>query len=201
MSEQNQDGFFRQKIWPSMREFIAGSFAGVGLILAGHPFDTIKVSSTSLSPFLPPSVSQPLSFGSCMLKVRLQTEGGFGRFKGPVDCLLTTLKEERVFGLYKGAMGPMIGQGAVSASQFSIFTTILPHVSSVCIFSPVSTSFRIHNNAAPDTRCLVALSSGSSTQRSPSSGRCLRSRLPTIVGHCLTHGSRGFSQELSCLPS
>ena len=82
-----------------------GSFAGVGLILAGHPFDTIKV--------------------------RLQSEGGYGRFKGPVDCLVTTLKQEKVFGLYKGAMGPLIGQGLVSSVQFGLYSQFLPLVQRV----------------------------------------------------------------------
>lgn len=90
------------RIYGHVREFACGSFAGVGLILAGHPFDTIKV--------------------------RLQSEGGYGRFKGPVDCLVTTLKQEKVFGLYKGAMGPLIGQGLVSSIQFGLYSQFLPLV-------------------------------------------------------------------------
>jgi hypothetical protein len=38
--------FWRQRAWPPVREFLAGSFAGVGLIAAGHPFDTIKVGTS-----------------------------------------------------------------------------------------------------------------------------------------------------------
>ena len=101
-SQLHHPTYFRAKYWPSIREFLAGSFAGVGLIAAGQPFDTIKV--------------------------RLQTEGGFGRFRGPIHCLLTTLKEERVFGLYKGSMGPLMGQGTISAIQFSLHATFLPIV-------------------------------------------------------------------------
>lgn len=93
------------RLYGHVREFACGSFAGVGLILAGHPFDTIKV--------------------------RLQSEGGYGRFKGPVDCLVTTLKQEKVFGLYKGAMGPLIGQGLVSSVQFGLYSQFLPLVQRV----------------------------------------------------------------------
>jgi len=96
--------------WSRVREFFCGSFAGVGLVLAGHPFDTIKV--------------------------RLQAEGGFGRFKGPIHCLYTTLKQERVFGLYKGAMGPLIGQGLVSSMQFGILSNILPYIQKVYTLFP-----------------------------------------------------------------
>lgn len=39
-------------MWPPVREFMAGSFAGFGLILSGYPFDTIKVFYTLLSLFL-----------------------------------------------------------------------------------------------------------------------------------------------------
>lgn len=29
--------------WPKLKHFIAGSMSGIALVLAGHPFDTIKV--------------------------------------------------------------------------------------------------------------------------------------------------------------
>ena len=69
------------------REFLAGSFAGAGLVLAGHPFDTIKVRALR---------GGDLHRAEWDLQVRLQNEGSIGRFKGPVDCLLTTLREEKV---------------------------------------------------------------------------------------------------------
>lgn len=61
---------FRQDVWPPLRNFIGGYFSGMALVMAGHPFDTVKV--------------------------RLQTEGLSGRFKGPVDCLMQTLRQEGV---------------------------------------------------------------------------------------------------------
>lgn len=48
----------------------------------GHPFDTIKV--------------------------RLQTTDN-ARFRGPVDCLMQTLRKEGVKGIYKGATPPLVG--------------------------------------------------------------------------------------------
>lgn len=61
--------------------FIAGMFSGVVKNAVGHPFDTIKV--------------------------RLQTSEG--RFKGPMECVLRTLRSEGISGFYKGFTPPLIG--------------------------------------------------------------------------------------------
>lgn len=60
--------------------FIAGISSGIAKNLIGHPFDTVKV--------------------------RLQTSN---RFKGPVDCVLQTLKKEGIPGFFKGITPPMCG--------------------------------------------------------------------------------------------
>ena len=52
------------------------------LLTVGHPFDTIKV--------------------------RLQTSEK-SQFKGPLDCLLQTVRKEGLRGLYKGATPPLVG--------------------------------------------------------------------------------------------
>ncbi|KAF2171997.1 hypothetical protein M409DRAFT_18228 [Zasmidium cellare ATCC 36951] len=62
--------------------FVAGVFSGIAKLSVGHPFDTIKV--------------------------RLQTSD-HSQFKGPLDCLLQTLRKEGVNGIYKGATPPLIG--------------------------------------------------------------------------------------------
>ncbi|MCH0628684.1 MC/SLC25 family protein [Kocuria palustris] len=67
---------------PKYLGFVAGMFSGVMKNVVGHPFDTIKV--------------------------RLQTDE-VGRFKGPMDCVLQTLRKEGVTGLYKGFTPPLIG--------------------------------------------------------------------------------------------
>ncbi|CAG8446573.1 11150_t:CDS:10 [Ambispora gerdemannii] len=67
-----------------IRGFLAGVTSGVTKLCVGHPFDTIKV--------------------------RLQTSGLDGRFRGPIHCLTTTIqKEEGLRALYKGATPPLIG--------------------------------------------------------------------------------------------
>ncbi len=85
---------FRKVIWPKLKHFLAGSFSGVALILVGHPFDTIKV--------------------------RLQNEGSLGKFKGPLDCLIQTIKNEKIRGLYKGALLPMVTYGFINSIMFGI---------------------------------------------------------------------------------
>ncbi|KAJ6131628.1 hypothetical protein N7523_001334 [Penicillium sp. IBT 18751x] len=62
--------------------FVAGVFSGIAKLSVGHPFDTIKV--------------------------RLQTNTD-GRFRGPLDCTLQTVRKEGVRGLYKGASPPLVG--------------------------------------------------------------------------------------------
>lgn len=42
------------------------------------------------------------------IKVRLQTSEKV-QFKGPLDCLLQTVRHEGVRGLYKGATPPLVG--------------------------------------------------------------------------------------------
>ncbi|KAF2269827.1 mitochondrial carrier [Lojkania enalia] len=62
--------------------FVAGVFSGIAKLSVGHPFDTVKV--------------------------RLQTTDK-AHFKGPLDCLLQTLRNEGVKGIYKGATPPLVG--------------------------------------------------------------------------------------------
>lgn len=66
---------------PRYAGFIAGVFSGVMKNAVGHPFDSVKV--------------------------RLQTSSG--RFTGPLDCTIKTLKNEGVRGLYKGFTPPLVG--------------------------------------------------------------------------------------------
>ncbi|AOA60908.1 Putative mitochondrial inner membrane transporter [Komagataella phaffii CBS 7435] len=62
--------------------FVAGCFSGITKNFVGHPFDTVKV--------------------------RLQTAEP-GRFSGPLNCCVMTLKNEGLFGFFKGALAPMYG--------------------------------------------------------------------------------------------
>lgn len=62
--------------------FVAGVFSGIAKLTVGHPFDTVKV--------------------------RLQTTDK-GRFSGPLECVIQTIKNEGARGLYKGATPPLVG--------------------------------------------------------------------------------------------
>ncbi|KAL5091801.1 hypothetical protein Trisim1_002614 [Trichoderma cf. simile WF8] len=62
--------------------FVAGVFSGIAKLTVGHPFDTVKV--------------------------RLQTTQA-SRFSGPLQCVLQTVRNEGVTGLYKGATPPLVG--------------------------------------------------------------------------------------------
>lgn len=87
--------------------YIKYSLAGAAQVVVGHPLDTIKV--------------------------RMQIEGS-GTFKGPMDCLVKTVKNEGILGLYKGMASPLVGIAAVNSLLFWAYSlgktlqqTTLPH--------------------------------------------------------------------------
>ncbi|KAJ2783672.1 hypothetical protein H4R18_001582 [Coemansia javaensis] len=71
--------------------FAAGIASGATKLLVGHPFDTVKV--------------------------RCQIEGGHGRFSGPINCIVRTVRQEGPRALYKGASAPLVGWAAMDAVQ------------------------------------------------------------------------------------
>lgn len=66
----------------NIRGFMAGAFSGMAKCLVGHPFDTIKVRMQTCAP---------------------------EQFKGPLDCLLQTVRNEGVGAVYKGVTPPLVG--------------------------------------------------------------------------------------------
>ncbi|CAH1759684.1 8939_t:CDS:2 [Entrophospora sp. SA101] len=64
------------------------------------------------------SIGQPLD----TIKVRLQLEST--RFKGPMDCLVQTIKNEGFFALYKGMASPLVGIGSVNAVLFATYSRL-----------------------------------------------------------------------------
>ncbi|CEG67114.1 hypothetical protein RMATCC62417_03583 [Rhizopus microsporus] len=67
-----------------IRGFAAGMASGITKLVVGHPFDTVKI--------------------------RMQTTSkADGRFKGPLDCFLKTIRHEGPSALYKGATPPLVG--------------------------------------------------------------------------------------------
>ncbi|KAJ3283465.1 hypothetical protein HDU79_009060 [Rhizoclosmatium sp. JEL0117] len=76
----------------------AGIASGVTKLIVGHPLDTVKV--------------------------RMQTEGGFGRFKGPLDCLMSTVRREGFMALYRGATPPLIGWTIMDSVTLTTLTNM-----------------------------------------------------------------------------
>ncbi|XP_073795635.1 mitochondrial carnitine/acylcarnitine carrier protein isoform X4 [Danio rerio] len=74
-----------------LKNFVAGGFGGICLLLAGHPLDTIKV--------------------------RLQTQD-CAVYKGTFDCFRKTVSKEGIFGLYKGMGAPLAGVTPMMALNF-----------------------------------------------------------------------------------
>ncbi|KAJ3153401.1 carnitine transporter [Geranomyces michiganensis] len=72
-----------------IKSLLGGGAAGVATVLAGHPFDT--------------------------LKVRLQTSNNY---KGLADCFKQTVAKEGFLGLYKGMASPLIGVTPMFALSF-----------------------------------------------------------------------------------
>ncbi|KAJ3101589.1 carnitine transporter [Phlyctochytrium planicorne] len=72
-----------------LKAFLSGGFGGIANVLAGHPFDT--------------------------LKVRLQTSN---QYKGLADCFRQTVAKEGLLGLYKGMTSPLIGVTPMFALSF-----------------------------------------------------------------------------------
>ena len=80
----------RSKVLLTIRHFLSGYVSGMMLIIIGSPFDLIKT--------------------------RMQTNPSF---KGPIDCLLRTVRKEGILALYKGALAPMLSTGVINAFMFS----------------------------------------------------------------------------------
>lgn len=90
-----------QKSPKHYRGFVAGVFSGIAKLSVGHPFDTVKV--------------------------RLQTTD-VSQFRGPLDCLLQTVRKEGFVGLYKGATPPLVGwmfMDSIMLGSLSVYRRVL----------------------------------------------------------------------------
>ena len=93
--------------------FVAGIFSGIAK-LSGTNFlhlNAIFSHSTQLAireSLILLRVRETHSFSFDTIKVRLQTSPP-SQFKGPISCLLLTLRNEGARGLYKGATPPLVG--------------------------------------------------------------------------------------------
>eukprot|EP01103_Thecamoeba_quadrilineata_P001222 TRINITY_DN11083_c0_g1_i1.p1 TRINITY_DN11083_c0_g1~~TRINITY_DN11083_c0_g1_i1.p1 ORF type:complete len:327 (-),score=61.14 TRINITY_DN11083_c0_g1_i1:87-1034(-) len=73
----------------SVKSFLSGGFGGMALVVAGHPFDLIKV--------------------------RLQTSN---EFKSAADCFRNIMARDGVRGLYRGMAAPLTGVTPIFATCF-----------------------------------------------------------------------------------
>ncbi|KAM0453533.1 hypothetical protein ACHAPV_006319 [Trichoderma viride] len=137
--------------------FVAGVFSGIAKLTVGHPFDTVKV--------------------------RLQTTQA-SRFSGPLQCVLQTIRNEGVTGLYKGATPPLVGwmfMDSVMLGSLNVYRRLMAqHVFHVDSWTPGAGSgsgFGLGNLSSS----LKSLGAGQ-TSRSASSASSEPSYLPP-VGH------------------
>ncbi|KAF9233966.1 mitochondrial carrier [Melanogaster broomeanus] len=78
----------------TVNDLIAGSFGGAAQVIVGQPLDTIKT--------------------------RAQTAPE-GMFKGPMDILVKTLRNEGFLALYKGMASPLLGIAGVNSLLFASY--------------------------------------------------------------------------------
>jgi solute carrier family 25 carnitine/acylcarnitine transporter 20/29 len=81
------------------RGFVAGVFSGIAKLSGIHRPSSVERSMANVN-----VVGHPFD----TIKVRLQTTEK-SQFRGPVDCLMQTLRKEGFAGLYKGATPPLVG--------------------------------------------------------------------------------------------
>lgn len=76
--------------WTRARSFIAGSFSGAALVLAGHPFDTIVVRMSS----------------------------GQAGGRSALACVKDLVAHEGILALYKGVIPPLLLTGSINSLLF-----------------------------------------------------------------------------------
>ncbi|RKP06716.1 mitochondrial carrier domain-containing protein [Thamnocephalis sphaerospora] len=80
------------------KDTVAGSLAGMAQVVVGQPLDTVKV--------------------------RLQVEDArSAKFRGPLHCIVDTVRQEGFLALYKGMAAPLVGISAVNALLFTAYSS------------------------------------------------------------------------------
>ena len=101
------------------RGFVAGVFSGIAKLSGKHTFPQLMLPT-----WLTRLVGHPFD----TVKVRLQTTEK-SHFRGPVDCLMQTLRKEGFAGLYKGATPPLVGWMFMDSMYVDINLLTAEHVS------------------------------------------------------------------------
>jgi solute carrier family 25 carnitine/acylcarnitine transporter 20/29 len=79
----------------TVKDFVAGTVAGVLQVLVGQPFDIIKVRIQAQSPINP-------------------------IYKNPYDCARKIYLNEGLYTFYRGTLSPLVGIGACVSIQFGV---------------------------------------------------------------------------------
>ena len=79
-----------------LKSFLAGWVGGIGNLIVGHPFDTVKTLVQNAPP---------------------------GQYKGSLDCVQQLIRKEGPLAVYKGVKAPMAGVGTVFAIYFFAYDT------------------------------------------------------------------------------
>lgn len=79
----------------TVKDFVAGTIAGILQVLVGQPFDIIKVRIQAQSPVNP-------------------------YYKNPIDCAKKIYINEGFYTFYRGTLSPLVGIGACVSIQFGV---------------------------------------------------------------------------------
>ncbi|KAK6295447.1 hypothetical protein J4Q44_G00346730 [Coregonus suidteri] len=89
-------------------DFLAGCIGGAAGVLVGHPFDTVKKRSYCVSRYF-------------FTTVRLQVQNvDKPLYRGTYHCFQSIVRQESMFGLYKGIGSPMMGLTFINAIVFGV---------------------------------------------------------------------------------
>lgn len=91
-------------------DFLAGLIGGFAGVLTGHPFDTIKV--------------------------RLQVQDGIHpKYRSTYHCISSIIRQETVFGLFKGMASPMLSLTFINALVFGVQANVMRLFDTPTLFS------------------------------------------------------------------
>ena len=99
--------------YKTLKDCLAGTAGGIGQVLAGQPFDTVKVRIQTQS------MDNPL-------------------YSSALDCAKKTFRREGGLAFYKGTLTPLIGVGACVSIQFGVFGAMKRYFDGVNAGSPLS---------------------------------------------------------------
>lgn len=61
----------------------------------------------------------------------MQTEGYNGRFNSPIQCLISTVRKEGIFAVYKGATPPLFGWALIDSCQVGTYNMLKIQIANI----------------------------------------------------------------------